>query len=828
MILQSRKTQIFILIFLIICMGLSFFYHFHNNEIEFTKLIAPINVNIELEKEYVNDIVLIANPYNEIINLTSTSFSANTLNKIIVHTEITKCIIGLTVRIFVNENDSISFIDNISIFIGNKLFYFNSFDISEWEGIKSNDYTDYNIPLEMYKKSLIKPWINWYGDFNYILQIIMEIITQPHKYLFVYFIGLIILLLFYRNLYSLVNKYSRLFEIILLLALLVFGFLIRINTITRYSAWVDELFSAVTVSNPNRSIVNIFKDAGNPPFYYFLLRTWFSVFGWTETAGRLLSSILGTMGIISLYWFVKYICGKKYAFISAFLLTISYTSVGYSNEIRPYILLITLGPLVSLYLLKLLEKADFKNGLFYTILGILLVNTHYYGVLFIIGNFLFYFIHKRYTFERLIVYFLSGKYSTEKKEIIKFFLVNVLITISFIPYFFITFLPNALLNNNFNSWIPKPGKNDYFLFIILFFLYIIVRILLFILKKNNLYSRRKILLFHYSFFSIIYIYFSALIISLYRPILTFRYLSICIPLITIILTFIIFVFFEIASKFIISPRFSVMLGGKGILIVSFLFFVILSNFISNLRIFGGGESDVIRESIDYIANDSNNYSFAAQLKTSWYWDDDINKFYAFAPLPLFDYANSNYVLYLPVFNTLTDEAVYQELENKNISFDKINKICLSKNRYLLKILPYEYTYIAQVPMPTDISNNLLYNLHSLNILDDNLVLNCDVNGVIGPYIYFPLQEPITMHLGVPFVEIECTNSKSGILKVYFDFGNDLSEENKAYMDIAEMSEMTKIRLPITCWPTGTSLYLIRVDPPNGTVFEIKSIKFGEN
>ena len=136
----------------------------------------------------------------------------------------------------------------------------------------------------------------------------------------------------------------------------------------------------------------------------------------------------------------------------------------------------------------------------------------------------------------------------------------------------------------------------------------------------------------------------------------------------------------------------------------------------------------------------------------------------------------------------------------------------------------ELNYIAHIPMSQDVSIGYIHGLHSLDILNDSMVLYC---GDDDPMIFFPLQEPITRPSDNFYIEIECVNSKPGTLTIFYDFGNGLSEENSIRHNISELSVMTRVRLPVIGWQTGTNLYSIRIDPPDDTRFEIKSIKFGE-
>jgi len=147
--------------------------------------------------------------------------------------------------------------------------------------------------------------------------------------------------------------------------------------------------------------------------------------------------------------------------------------------------------------------------------------------------------------------------------------------------------------------------------------------------------------------------------------------------------------------------------------------------------------------------------------------------------------------------------------------------CVSR----IPITDLELKYIDHIPIPSESIGININDIHSLNVVDDNLTLYC---GDIDPQIYFPVQEQLSKPFGNPYIEIECTNNKLGTLQVFYDFGGGFSEENSVRQYIGELSEMTKICLRIVNWQAGSNLYSIRIDPPDGTVFVIKSIVLSEN
>jgi uncharacterized membrane protein len=418
------------------------------------------------------------------------------------------------------------------------------------------------------------------------------------------------------------------------------------------------LYSAVFASNPNLPFINVFKDPGNPPLFFILLRLWFEIFGWTEATGRLLCVLIGLTGIITLYCFVKSLCGKKYAFVSSFLLTISYSSIGYSHEMRAYILEIALVSIAAQRFIMLLHNQNIKNTVFYIIISSLLVNTHYFGILLTMGNLIFYFINSQKTLNKI--------------KIIYFILTNIIIALSLIPYFIITAFQEALLDNNFNSWIPTLGREYIFLFVLLPILYSIYRIFRKYIKKFQLLHNNQILLLDYTIFVSIIIYILAFLISLKRPILVSRYLSIYLPFISAVLPVIIF-------NAIIS-NVTVFINSKYYKINMICFYIILtflSNFINTFEFFGGGFSDFHKERQQFIITDVRHHNISA---SQIYDDINYNMFYKLTTLP--DYSESN--KYKIVYIYLLHKNIEDMLLENNLNTDNMLKIQINNRSYVFK------------------------------------------------------------------------------------------------------------------------------------------------
>jgi hypothetical protein len=160
-----------------------------------------------------------------------------------------------------------------------------------------------------------------------------------------------------------------------------------------------------------------------------------------------------------------------------------------------------------------------------------------------------------------------------------------------------------------------------------------------------------------------------------------------------------------------------------------------------------------------------------------------------------------------------------------VKMDDFIIVKLSEERY-----PYRrysnHNTIAELPLPKDIDTLKLtsYDMLSIDVIDDNIVLYC---GNIDPQLNISLQSVQNKPSGEPFIEITYTNSEAGYLMVHFDYGDGLAGQsnNTGFHHIEANLEETTIILPIVGWQEGRQLFAIRIDPPDNTVFMIKKVKF---
>lgn len=283
----------------------------------------------------------------------------------VLHTQIpvTRFITGISLRIPESQIDNIlPAIDNISIFVGSKLFYFSSKEIQKLHTGKKEGYILCHLPNIHFEKSLvIKDCINYYGDLNLALKGICALFIYPMKYALTWFFLLCLFALYHKYLLAVITNKSKISEWILLLVIVLFGFALRINGYDRYSAWGDEITASAQFGNPSLPFLTTFSDPGNPPLHFILLRFCFSLFGYSQKTARMISVVFGTLAIISVYFCVKSFSNKRAALLSAVFMTISSYAIGYSQEIRGYIIVFALIPVIIYTFLKFIETPTLKR-----------------------------------------------------------------------------------------------------------------------------------------------------------------------------------------------------------------------------------------------------------------------------------------------------------------------------------------------------------------------------------------------------------------------------------------------------------------------------------
>lgn len=315
---------------------------------------------------------------------------------------------------------------------------------------------------------------------------------------------------------------------------IVIGIFLRFQHLTLGSLWLDELHT-MNEANPQKSMKEVIDQVkafeAIPPFYFLSIHIWFKLFDFNDFYARLFSAVAGCMGIG-----VIYLCGlkmynRRVALFAAALTALNYFHISYSQDARPYALLFFLSALSCYFFVRVLQNINFKNSLFYDFSGLLLIYTHYFGVLLLIAQYL------------LIFSFVLFDRKERKNLLIHFGLAALLIVLGYLPWMPAMF--NSLGNASF--WAPVPKFlyfTDYFeeyfgdedplvkIFFCLIFLYFILAIRskapgwkINLLRENTLFLS-FVILFTWMFISYLLPYLKSVWDV---PILVTRYTIVTLP-----------------------------------------------------------------------------------------------------------------------------------------------------------------------------------------------------------------------------------------------------------------------------------------------------------
>jgi hypothetical protein len=172
----------------------------------------------------------------------------------------------------------------------------------------------------------------------------------------------------------------------------------------------------------------------------------------------------------------------------------------------------------------------------------------------------------------------------------------------------------------------------------------------------------------YALFIISAIYIFAFLVSLYRPILRQRYLSIFLPFIFSILPALVF------NKINL---------GKFRQIVCLFLLLFMFNFADVFRSLGGNSWDVYKEGQEYITADSGSHHIRSfQLGNDANYEN-YNQFYGLPAMPNFQKDAEHGVIYINPFLSWEDD-MYELLARHGFDATNVLKIKTNKGKYIFK------------------------------------------------------------------------------------------------------------------------------------------------
>jgi len=169
-----------------------------------------------------------------------------------------------------------------------------------------------------------------------------------------------------------------------LLLLLLGGTALRLYRLGADSLWIDEFATLRIASLPLSRILaeNIRNSSFEPPLFFWLIHAVVGTLGVSEMAMRLPSAIAGALTIPAVWWLTRELGGdRRLALLSAVMVALNPLHLWYSQEARPYALLVLFACLAAACLARAFRRSTIAAWAGFTGWTLLAVFTHLTGLL---------------------------------------------------------------------------------------------------------------------------------------------------------------------------------------------------------------------------------------------------------------------------------------------------------------------------------------------------------------------------------------------------------------------------------------------------------------
>lgn len=233
-----------------------------------------------------------------------------------------------------------------------------------------------------------------------------------------------------------------------LLIILILGLVLRVFNINQ-SLWLDEATSVLVAKNFSfTEIVTKFSvNDFHPPLYYFLLKVWGTIFGWSEIAVRSLSLIFGLATVHLIFKIGSKIVNERVGLMAALLLSTGPLHIYYSQETRMYVPETFFVTLLIWNLLQVFEQEKNK-WLMLTISTIAVLSIDYLPIL---------------VFPAILLYLLGNnkhELKKHKRHLVRLALIVTAFTVAWIPVFTSQIKTSMAAQVNAPLWIEVLGGSS--------------------------------------------------------------------------------------------------------------------------------------------------------------------------------------------------------------------------------------------------------------------------------------------------------------------------------------------------------------------------------
>jgi hypothetical protein len=172
------------------------------------------------------------------------------------------------------------------------------------------------------------------------------------------------------------------------LLLLVLAAGLRLWKLDTLSLWVDEGFTYFVAYKPLAELVTFAaREEPHPPLYYIFMHLWILVSGTSEYILRFPSAAAGVLAIAAILQLGRRIATPTASMLGALLLTLNPLHIWISQEARVYSILVAVIICSFTVLIWAWRSNKPAHWALYSLLLIVVIYNHYYGVLILVAHF---------------------------------------------------------------------------------------------------------------------------------------------------------------------------------------------------------------------------------------------------------------------------------------------------------------------------------------------------------------------------------------------------------------------------------------------------------
>ena len=306
-------------------------------------------------------------------------------------------------------------------------------------------------------------------------------------------------------------------DLLLLFLICAFGIILRFYNHSFDDLWYDEVIS-FWISNPKITLKESFANHNlvevSTFTYHFLLKYYFQLFGYSVEAGRIFSSIFGSLAILSVSYLNWQIIKNRSFLFAAFLISLNIFLISFSQEMRMYSILFFFSSLSLIFFLKTLENNKILFFIAFLLSTSLIVLLHPFALILVFSY----------------LFFLSYLFFKSKKIFLNLIFSNFTILIFSIFVYFYSFGEISANDRPEYFWMTNPNLKFYTNFYFssffgsrimgLIFLFTFFYLIFCFLKKTKKFDSLKL------FLIVIFLSYSLPLIFgyLFKPIMVNRYI----------------------------------------------------------------------------------------------------------------------------------------------------------------------------------------------------------------------------------------------------------------------------------------------------------------